>query len=456
MEFGACGASIAFYGGSAGSGKSRAAVMEPLHHLDNKYFKTVIFRRTTTQIRNPGGLWDESRQVYSLVNGEPHESYLSWKFPSGATVKFAGLEHDNSVLDFQGSQIPLIIFDELTMFTEYQFWFMLSRNRSESGVPGYIRATCNPDVNSWVRSFIDWWIGSDGYPIKKRGGKIRWFLRRKDKIEWFDSKAECHRKYGKGQDINPKSFTFIPALLSDNKILLKNDPNYKSNLEAMNLVEMERLLKGNWNIRATAGSFFRREWFPIVDAIPGGWRDVVRAWDRAATEPSEQNKIPDWTRGVKMYAYNDGTYVIGGLNSIQSGPGQVEDLIKTVAQHDGYGVKVRGFQDPGSAGVKEADDFVKMLAGYDVMAEPISDDKPTRATPLSRQVFRKNVKVLRGNWNEEFFREMENFSENDKEYAHDDIVDATSLAFACLVSGYSMLDVNDGLAAAFGLQTFKR
>ncbi len=61
-------------------------------------------------------------------------------------------------LDYAGAQIPLVAFDELTEFLAPQFWFMFSRNRSVSGVRPYIRATCNPDADSWVADLLAWWM----------------------------------------------------------------------------------------------------------------------------------------------------------------------------------------------------------------------------------------------------------------------------------------------------------
>lgn len=71
-------------------------------------------------------------------------------------------------------RICFIGFDELTHFSEAQFWYMLSRNRSMSGVRPYVRATTNPDADSWVAKLIDWWIDDvSGYPIPERGGVVR-------------------------------------------------------------------------------------------------------------------------------------------------------------------------------------------------------------------------------------------------------------------------------------------
>lgn len=252
-------ADIAIYGGAAGSGKSFALLMEPLRHISNPHFGAVIFRRTSVQVRNEGGLWDESMQLYPSAGGKPKEYELWWKFASGASVSFAHLEHDKNVHDWQGSQIPLIGFDELTHFTEAQFWYMVSRNRSGCGVRPYIRATCNPDADSWVANLIEWWINPDtGYARKERSGLLRWFVRLGENLIWADSPEELSEYVNPatGLPLPAKSITFIPANLSDNKILAENDPGYAANLLALPIVERERLLNGNWKIRWTGQTFF--------------------------------------------------------------------------------------------------------------------------------------------------------------------------------------------------------
>jgi predicted phage terminase large subunit-like protein len=428
-------ADILLFGGGAGGGKSFFLLLDPLYEYNNPRFNSVVFRRNTTQVRNPGGLWDDSFEVYSKINGHPREASLQWEMPSGMGVKFAHLENEKTVYDWQGAQVPHIGFDELTHFTEKQFWYMLSRNRSMSGVPGRIRATCNPDCDSWVRSLVDWWIDEEGYPIPERSGMLRYFIRVEDTLIWADTKQELTDKYGK--EFMPKSFTFIPSKIDDNKILLEKDPSYLSNLLALNRVDRMRLRFGNWNVRPVAGMLFRREWFPIVDAIPSGWISAVRFWDRAATEPSETNPDPDWTRGGLLYKYPNGTFVFADMRSIQATPGVVEDLIKNTAAFDTQAVRIKSQQDPGSAGVHEAEYFIRMLAGYDVRVETMPKDKVTRAKPVSAQCEAGNVKVLRAPWNKEFFSELESFPEG----AHDDQVDVLSGAFNELCGGLSIADV---------------
>ena len=422
-------ADVAIYGGAAGGGKTYGLLIEPLRHYRNRRFGGVIFRRNSVQVRNPGGLWDESLNVYPQVGGYPKSAELKWIFPSGWKMRFAHLEHENTVHDWQGAQIPYIGFDELTHFSQRQFFYMMSRNRSTSGVRGYMRATCNPDADSWIRNFIDWFIGVDGYPIPERAGKLRWFIRQGDVLVWGNSKEELKKQYG--PQCMPKSMTFIPSKIQDNKILMEKDPSYLANLQAQTRVDRERLEHGNWNVRAAAGDYFRREWFTILEEVPSGFVRSIRCWDRAATRPSGENPDPDWTRGVKLLKYPNGVYVVADVKSIRDTPGEVERFIRAVASHDGHQCEVMAQQDPGSAGVGEAENFMRMLSGYIVKTYPMTKAKELRAKPVSAQCQFGNIGVVRASWNDPFFRELENFPLGSK----DDQVDGLSGAFNELSSG---------------------
>jgi hypothetical protein len=264
-------ADIAIFGGSAGGGKTWSIVVEPIRYLlQYPKFQGVIFRRETPQITNPGGLWDEAGTIYPYLNATPRQSpKLEWQFPNGSTIMFSHLQHSKDVHNWQGSQIAFIGFDELTHFTETQFWYMLSRNRSTCGVKPYIRATCNPDPDSFVAKLIEWWIDEDGYPIQKRSGQLRYFARISGELVWGQTKEEVARKTGMNKD-HIKSLTFIPAKLSDNKILEEKDPAYRANLMALPEVERMRLLEGNWKAKRQ-GKFFKnptfREWKEDIDCI---------------------------------------------------------------------------------------------------------------------------------------------------------------------------------------------
>jgi len=421
-------ADIAIYGGSAGSGKSFAILMEPLRHILNvKGYGAVIFRRNTTQVRNEGGLWDTSNELYPYVGAFPRETTLEWIFPPYANkVKFAHLEYDKTVNDWQGSQIAFIGFDELTHFSNKQFFYMLSRNRSVCGIKPYIRATTNPDSESWVAEFIAWWIDPEtGYPIPERAGKIRWMARYNNQIFWDDTPELLFKQvhlFVKKEHFRPKSVTFIPAKLEDNPILEAKNPDYRSNLLALSLVDRERLLGGNWKIKPTSGTMFRRAWFQIVESYPAGCK-FIRAWDKAATEGGG-----DWTCGVKIGVWQGITYIVD-LQRQQGSPLQNENLIRITADLDGRNTRIYMEQEPGSSGVDVIDHYSReVLRGFIFKGHRSTGSKIDRAKPLSAHVEAGNVKIVKAPWNETFIEELERFPSEDPK-AHDDIVDACSLAF---------------------------
>jgi len=195
-EFLRTAADICIYGGAAGGGKTVGLILEPLRHVGRiANFTAVFFRRTTPQITNPGALWDESLNFYRWVGGTPHVGVHEWRWPRAGKIKFSHLQLESTIYDWQGAQITLICFDELTQFTAHQFFYMVSRNRSTCGVRPYIRATCNPDADSWVAEFLAWWIDQEtGLPIPERAGVLRYYIRVSGKIVWAD-RAEDLMQY---------------------------------------------------------------------------------------------------------------------------------------------------------------------------------------------------------------------------------------------------------------------
>jgi predicted phage terminase large subunit-like protein len=297
-------ADIAIFGGGAGGGKSFAVTLEPLRHVHNPRFNALMLRRKTTQILNPGGLWEEASQMYAPLGASPRLQPLKWTFPSGATVNYSHLEHEKNKHDYQGAQIPLIVFDELTHFTESQFWYMLSRSRSNCGVRPYVRATCNPDSDSWVAKLLAWWIDSEtGYPIPARSGKLRWFVREAGELKWADTPAELLAQFPK---IIPKSLTFIPAKLEDNPTLCEADPGYRANLDALNSVDRARLRDGNWKIRHREGAEWPGELF--ADCMADYWPQSFEA-GAIAIDPSKGRENGDYA-AIVFVGLNAGRYYV--------------------------------------------------------------------------------------------------------------------------------------------------
>jgi hypothetical protein len=268
-------ADIVIGGGSAGAGKTFALLLESSRHRDVSEYGAVIFRKTYPEITQEGGLWDETFKIFPYFGARPNMTKLHWDFPSGARISFRHLQHEKDLLDYQGGQFALICFDEITHFTKKMFLYMLSRNRSTSGVRPYIRATCNPDPDSFVAELIEWWIEQDqeapmyvdaqgrlrgyGYPIYERCGVLRWFVVDGESYVWGDTPeeviAKCPHIFNSpklaGRDPRDlvKSITFIPGNIHENEKLLESDPGYLANLLSQDEDTKNRLYYGNWKIR---------------------------------------------------------------------------------------------------------------------------------------------------------------------------------------------------------------
>lgn len=475
-----CSADIAFFGGQAGGGKSFAMLLEPLRHASRGDFGAVIFRRTYPEITNEGGLWDEARKIYPKAGGVPNETGLFYRFDSGMTVSFSHIQHESDVHAYQGSQIPLIEFDELTTFTEYQFFYLMSRNRSTTGIPGYMRGTCNPDADSWVAKVIKWWIDQDtGYAIPERSGVIRWFVRQDREMHWFENRADAiklskellpqskfptkdlWRQAYRGM---PKSFTFIPSKLTDNRILMHKDPGYLGNLMAQDLVERERLLGGNWKIKPAAGLMFPRDKWHFIDLHECPWLDgagvqFIRYWDKAGTEGGTGAR----TAGVLLAQCMGRFYVVDVVVG-RWADFEREAMIRKTAEDDvdkygRYGsIWVGTEQEPGSGGLDSANATVRNLAGFEVFKEKATGEKAERWRPFACQVQAGNCWIVRGVWNwADFILELDSLAGDKKldESKLKDCADAVAAAFNRMVKvGWSYKIARDA-APQLGLDVTK-
>lgn len=276
-------ADIVIGGSGAGVGKTFALLMECLRYSHVPNFGAVVFRRTTPMIANKGGLWDESFDMYMdlATPPTPVPGKHLYRFPNNVTIQFKHMEHIKDRLSYQGAQIPLIGWDELTHFEWEQFSYLLSRGRSTCGVKPYVRATTNPQSSGWVKEFIQWWIypddyhaeGLQGYPIPERAGVIRYMTMDKNEIVWADSPEEVREKCphifdneelvksveenGGTMDDLIKSVTFIPGSIHDNKKLLSKDPAYLGSLLALDEQEKAKLLGGCWKMIDGADILFK-------------------------------------------------------------------------------------------------------------------------------------------------------------------------------------------------------
>lgn len=312
---------------------------------------------------------------------------------------------------------------------------MLSRNRSTCGVSPYVRASCNPDADSWVAEFISWWIDQDtGYPIADRSGKVRYMARVNEELVWGDTPEEVINTANEADyDVqidhdDIKSVSFVASNIYDNQVLLKTNKGYLANLKALSIVERERLLYGNWKIKAAKGLFFPRSALPeLLDKVPDDVVRWVRAWDLAATDTDEGGD-PAYTASVLLGKRRNGRYVIADATNNRLKAEKVRTLVKQCAVSDKAKykrVRIRMSVDPGQAGKEQSQSYVKMLAGFSISAVKESGTKEARAEPFAAQWQAGNVDVVAGPWTEALLGQYEAFPES----KFKDMVDAGSNAF---------------------------
>lgn len=218
----------ALYGGAAGGGKSEALLMWLAEGIHLPSYSGMIFRRTFKQLyKSNDSLVAKSHRLYKPLGGKWNGSTHQWRFPSGALIEMGGLDHANSIYDYQGPSFHRVAFDELTQFLESQYLYLFSRIREAPNFPILtgMRASANPggEGHGWVKArFVT------GEAIATlRGMNIR------DRspqgcVFWADGRA------------------FVPARLADNPFL--DFEGYVKNLMHLNPVDRERLLNGDWSV----------------------------------------------------------------------------------------------------------------------------------------------------------------------------------------------------------------
>jgi len=242
----------------------------------------------------------------------------------------------------------------------------------------------------------------------------------------------------------PKNVRLIHDLLGDPGTVVTRGTTYDNliNLgkeyQARILERYEGTRLGRQELMAElltdAGAVFSREWFPITkERLQGPNVKTIRAWDLAATEPSDANPDPDWTAGA-LVAWDPTRTVEGsdvpGVLQIQDvtrwrlGPGATQDRIIRYAKLDGL-PRILMEREPGSAGKSMVAAYSRALSGLARMEGVApTGDKQTRAEVWSLLAEQKRVTLLEGVWVPDFLEELEEFPLG----AHDDQVDAISTA----------------------------
>ena len=213
-----------FYGGAAGGGKSFFLLMDAIGQIEKPNYRALLLRRTFPELEK--SLILESQQLYRHLGGVYNASAHRWTFKSGAIIDFGYLDSAQAVFNYQSAQYSFIGFDEASHFTAFQIEYMKSRCRcADATVNKYIRYASNPG-NVGHKFFYERFIkGKEPYTVYRDG-------------------------------LTGLTMQFIPAKLSDNKVLVESDPQYRQRLEGLPEEYRKMLLDGDWTYQSIKGTYY--------------------------------------------------------------------------------------------------------------------------------------------------------------------------------------------------------
>ena len=204
------------FGGARGGGKSWSVrTKAKILAVSHKGIKILIVRRTFPELVN-----NHINQLREELHGiaKYNKTEKVFTFPNGSTIKFGYCNNDKDLDQYQGAEYDVIFLDEATQLQEMWIKKITACVRGVNDFPKRIYYTCNPGGAShgyFKRLFID-------------------------------------RQYEDGEV--PEDYSFIQALVTDNKALMESQPDYIKQLEALPPKLREAWLYGRWDI--FEGQFF--------------------------------------------------------------------------------------------------------------------------------------------------------------------------------------------------------
>jgi len=169
--------------------------------------------------------------------------------------------------------------------------------------------------------------------------------------------------------------------------------------------------------------FFNVDVIGIVEGLPDDVK-VCRVWDFAITDAGDAVD-PDWTAGVKLASDGKRVFIVDVVRRRER-PDQITALVKATAVADGTTCAQIIEEEKGAAGAMMVELFKRLLRTTEgtgrVIPAKVTGDKATRAFHFAADTNDGNVYLVKGEWNEVFLEEMDDFPLGD----HDDQVDAAA------------------------------
>lgn len=247
------------YGGARGGGKSWGVRVNALiKAFQYPGIEQIIIRRSYPELY--ANHIKQFRQMLPVRAYKYNDQRKEISFPNGSTIFFKYCSNEKDLLNFQGTEADIIYIDEATQFTEEQFKTLSACVRAvKQDVPRHIYLTCNP--------------GGVGHQWVKR--------------------LFITRQFNENED--PEDYSFIQAKVQDNAALMKADPEYLKQLEALPPKLREAWLEGSWDVYM--GQFFEdfydrpegyisRQYTHVIEPfkVPDGWK-IYRSFDWGYNRP---------------------------------------------------------------------------------------------------------------------------------------------------------------------------
>lgn len=245
------------FGGARGGGKSWA-VRTKAKLLALKYagIRILIVRRTYPELIN-NHINILRSELLGIAKYNDKDKVL--KFTNGSSINFQYCSRDADLDRMQGVEYDIIFLDEATQLSEHQMKTITACLRGVNDFPKRVYYTCNP--------------GGQGHQYIKR--------------------IFIDKRYIDGE--NPEDYTFIKSLVMDNIALMKTQPDYIKQLEALPPKLREAWLYGSFDVYE--GQFFEefadkpehyidRQWTHVIEPfeIPDGWT-IYRSFDWGYARP---------------------------------------------------------------------------------------------------------------------------------------------------------------------------
>jgi hypothetical protein len=258
-------AEVTGYGGAAGGGKTDLGLGLAITAQQ----KSLILRREAVHLR---AIQDRAREILGAV-GRFNQAQGLWRdLPGGRQLEFGGCKNAGDEQAYRGRPHDFIAFDEADQFLERQIRFIMGWLRTTTvGQRCRVLLTFNPPSSAegeWLLDYFGPWV-DDKHPAPAQPGELRWYAVVDGKeVPRPDGTGFVHR----GETIQPRSRTFIPARLMDNPYLVAT--HYGATLQALHEPLRSQLLYGDFHIGRQDDAW---------QVIPTGW--VKAAMARWTAQP---------------------------------------------------------------------------------------------------------------------------------------------------------------------------